>query len=139
MFDLGVNIGAASEVSIYNGLIKTSTLQNIFFNNIYQNICYLDHNRKTLTEADIILVNGSYAAIVEVKHRVNKTAILDFVKNKLPIIKEKEKLLLGKKVLLFIGGDSIKKKCLQEAKNRGVGVLLNDSAGIVESLESAIH
>ncbi len=139
MFDLGVNIGSASEFSIYSGITKSNTLQNILFNNIYQNISYLDKDGKTLTEADIILVNGKYAAIVEVKHRVNKSAIQDFVNNKLPIIKNQEKLLHGKKILLYIGGDSIEKKSMLVAKKLGIGILLNDSAGVVEKLDSAVH
>ena len=139
MHDLGINIGSAAEMSIYLGLTKTNTLQHIFFTNIYQNISYFDQQGKTLTEVDIILVNGKYAAIVEVKHRVNKAAINDFIKNKLPIIKSHEKLIIGKKLLYFIGGDSIEKKCIDDAKKMGIGILLNDSNGIVESLNSAIH
>ncbi len=139
MHDLGVNIGSAAEVSIYHGLIKTKKLQNIFFNTISRNITYRDNDGKTLTEADIILMNGKYAAIVEVKHRVNRTAINDFIKNKLPIIRSCDKYIQGKKLLLFIGGDSIEKKSIQHAKAAGIGILLNDSNGVVESLNSNIH
>ncbi len=136
--DLGVNVGFSIENTVYTGLLKSMVLQNIPFDNIYKNLQYIE-NKKTLTEADIILVNSEYAAIIEVKHRIHQKNLEEFLTKKIPIIVRKEKVLKNKKIFYYLAGDSIDETCIETAKLKGVGVLINDSAGVIESIESSLH
>ena len=131
----GINAGFATETILINGLQKTLTLNNIKYDTMLTNVEIKGESGNILTESDIILLNGKYAAIVEVKYRVTEFNINDFYKNRVPKIKQAMKELKNKKIQLFMAGQSIEAHHGKKlAKIYGIGLVTADTNGIIEVL-----
>ncbi|MDI9337827.1 MAG: hypothetical protein QM539_05300 [Alphaproteobacteria bacterium] len=131
----GINAGFATETILINGLQKTLTLNNIKYDTMLTNVEIKGESGNILTESDIILLNGKYAAIVEIKYRVTEFNINDFYKNRVPKIKQAMKELKNKKIQLFMAGQSIEAHHGKKlAKLYGIGLVTADTNGILEIL-----
>ena len=131
----GINPGFATETILINGLQKTLTLNNIKYDTMLTNVEIKGESGNILTESDIILLNGKYAAIVEIKYRVTEFNINDFYKNRVPKIKQAMKELKNKKIQLFMAGQSIEAHHGKKlAKLYGIGLVTADTNGIIEVL-----
>ena len=78
------NIGLGVEELFFESINKNKKIGNIQYDQCNQNFKISNNSNKfeTLGEIDIMLVNGTQIALIEVKHRVSKKAILQILKNK---------------------------------------------------------
>ena len=78
------NIGLGVEELFFESINKNKKIGNIQYDQCNQNFKISNNSNKfeTLGEIDIMLVNGTQIALIEVKHRVSKKAILQIKKNK---------------------------------------------------------
>ena len=138
LYNLGINIGFGVEESIYNLLSTYKNLDEIKYDKVYKNNVYNDLITKaTKGESDIIMINGRHAAIIEIKHRVTCHHISEFYLKKLPIFTQYETRLMDKIIHIYFAGESFEADAIQEAKNRGCGLIepmYNDIATIVKAI-----
>ena len=78
------NIGLGVEELFFESINKNKKIGNIQYDQCNQNFKISNNSNKfeTLGEIDIMLVNGTQIALIEVKHRVSKKAIFQILKNK---------------------------------------------------------
>ena len=116
------SIGEATEETIYNVLETDMTFANIKFDYMKQKVPVME-GLNTLTELDILMVNGSTISIIEAKHKVEKKDVTELIKNKLPYFRQCFPDYKKHKIVLGIGGMSFQKSALEEAKKNGVGII----------------
>ena len=115
--------GAMAEEAIYNVLEKDKKFAGITFDDIQKNIQIQSENFRTLTELDILMLNGDSVALIETKYKVEKKDVNDILHNKLSYFRQCYPHYSKHKVVLGIGGMSFEKKAEEEAKNNGVGII----------------
>jgi hypothetical protein len=114
--------GDMAEEAIYNLFEKTMMYNNIRFDKIRKKVPVVE-DLKTLTELDIMLVNGDTLGIFEVKYKAEKKDVIDLLENKLVNFRRCFPAYNNHKILLGIGGMSFDDKALDTAKDKGIGVI----------------
>jgi len=127
---MGVSNGMVAEELVYRSLQKNMTFGGVVFDRIsyplHQSITLPD-GKKVEGEFDVVLLNGTSAAIIDVKYRVRKEDIAYLVDVQMPKFKVVLPQYKDYKMYLGLGGMAFEKDTEQEALQRGIGVLrLND-------------
>ncbi|GHT12806.1 hypothetical protein FACS1894170_08070 [Planctomycetales bacterium] len=118
---VGHNNGAFAEEYFVNALKKSMTFGGMFFDEIYQNISTM--RNKVRDEFDIVMINPSAVALIEVKYRVQCGFLQTLVTKKV----ENFRLLLpdyaDRDIYLGIGSMSFTGEVLVTAQELGIGTL----------------
>lgn len=127
---VGISNGMVAEELVYRSLQKSMTFCGVVFDRIsyplHQSITLLD-GKKIEGEFDVALLNGTSAAIIDVKYRVRKEDIDYLINVQMPKFKTVLPQYKDYKMYLGIGGMAFEKDMDKEALRRGVAVLrLND-------------
>jgi hypothetical protein len=120
---IGESNGAMTEEMIYNVLEKDKTFAGIKFDYIRKNVPIQTEDLRTLTELDILMVNGNTISIIEAKYKVEKKDVTELVKNKLSDFRQCYPKYSDYKILLGVGGMSFTNKALEVAKKQGIGII----------------
>lgn len=90
----------------------------------YEQVDRLERKRKSLQgEYDIVLHNGEYAIVIEVKFKLHPDDVDDFIGRKLPKFKPLFKEYAHKKVIGAVAALTIPKESYEKAKKYGLLVL----------------
>jgi hypothetical protein len=115
--------GLMAEEAIYNSLSKDNVFANVKFDYIRKNIQLQSEDHRTLSELDILMVNGDTIAIIEVKFKVEKKDIKNILNKQLKHFRQIYPKYNNHKIILGIGGMSFEKEVEEEAKNNGIGII----------------
>ena len=77
----------------------------------------------TLSEIDILMVNGTTLSLIEVKYKVEKKDIKNILQTKLPLFRKHFPNYIHHKILLGIGGMGFEKEVEKEAAENGIGII----------------
>ncbi|MDI9311142.1 MAG: hypothetical protein QM535_13075 [Limnohabitans sp.] len=137
LYSMGITIGFGLEDGMFNLLESNLTLEGIKYDTIQKNVQYHDTiTKQTLAEADIILVNGQHAAIIEIKHRLTLKILLDFYNKKVPIIIKNDNQFKEKKIHYYLATASYEDAVIPEAQKLGIGIVepgYNDIISILKA------
>jgi hypothetical protein len=115
--------GLMAEEAIYNSLSKDNMFANVKFDYIRKNIQLQSEDHRTLSELDILMVNGDTIAIIEVKFKVEKKDVRNILNKQLKHFREVYPKYSNHKIILGIGGMSFENEVEEEAKNNGIGII----------------
>ena len=97
----------------------------------YEQVDRLERKRKNLQgEYDIVLHNGEYAIVIEVKFKLHPDDVDDFIDRKLPKFKPLFKEYAHKKVIGAMAAMSIPKESYEKAKKYGLLILSQSGENI---------
>ena len=138
LYSLGITIGFGLEDGMFNLLESNLTLEGIKYDSIQKNRQYHDPiTKQTLAEADLILLNGQHAAIIEIKHRLTLKILLDFYNKKIPIFINNERHLVDKKIHFYFATESYEDAVIPEAQKLGIGIVEPGYNDIISILKAA--
>ena len=138
LYSLGITIGFGLEDGMFNLLESNLTLEDIKYDSIQKNRQYHDPiTKQTLAEADLILLNGQHAAIIEIKHRLTLKILLDFYNKKIPIFINNERHLVDKKIHFYFATESYEDAVIPEAQKLGIGIVEPGYNDIISILKAA--
>ena len=115
--------GLMAEEAVYNALKKDNTFANIKFDYIRKNIQLQSEDHRTLSELDIMMVNGDTISIIETKYKVEKKDIKKMLTDKLPHLREVFPKYNNHKVVLGVGGMGFEDNAEEYAKENGIGII----------------
>lgn len=121
------NLSDVAEEAFYQRLRSTKKIGNIRFDSVSRNVRDFKEN-----EYDVVLENGQYVAVVEVKHKLHPNDIHTFVTKKIPSFKNQFIPAQGKKIVAAVGGMSVVPDAQKKAEEYGVYVLSQSGANITE-------
>ncbi|MCF8309347.1 MAG: hypothetical protein K9I68_10095 [Bacteroidales bacterium] len=97
----------------------------------YEQVDRLERKRKNLQgEYDIVLHNGEYAIVIEVKFKLHPDDVDDFIDRKLPKFKPLFKEYAHKKVIGAVAAMSVPKESYEKAKKYGLLILSQSGENI---------
>ena len=114
--------GAMAEEAIFHSLERKMNFGGIDFDDIHQKVSIVS-GFKTMTELDVLMVNGDTVAIIEAKYKVEKEDVIDLLKTKLTHFRNHNPDYKNHKIILGIGGMSFLKDAEALAKNKGIGII----------------
>ena len=118
-----LNRGREVEDNLFYAISQSMTFAGVKFDVIDRNKQINDENLKTLTDFDIIMINGDSVALIEVKADVESRDVRDLIGRKKRIFRERLKMFDNHKLYLGIGGELFDNDAIEEAKANGVGVI----------------
>ncbi|MCK5720178.1 MAG: hypothetical protein KAH84_09565 [Thiomargarita sp.] len=133
------NQGDSAEEFFYQSFINNPNLGKIHFDTIYRNLPA--NTKKLQDEFDIVLVNETSIAIVEVKHKAHPKLIDDMLTRKLPNFRTLFPYYKELKLYGVIASMISNNKLIEKAKTAGLFfitqqgnhvVLVNDKAKVFE-------
>ena len=132
---IGEANGDAAEETIYNILEKDKTFCGVKFDDIRKNFPVM-LGIDTLTELDVLMVNGDTVSIIEIKHKVERKDINNLIHDKLTKFRRCYPQYDNYKIILGIGGFSFHKSAVTEASNNGIGIIKVRGEKIEEHTEN---
>ena len=124
--DYGLSHGNEAEFSFKLAIKRQKLLcGGIQFNEMKSNI-------KKIREYDIILINGSYVALVEVKRKASIRDVTKLVQKQAVTFREEFPQYKDKILVCFLAAYVAVDKVVEKANQFGVGVLLQDGFDIQE-------
>ena len=114
--------GDMAEEMIFNSLERDMSFNGVKFDYIEQNVPVMS-GFKTLTELDVLMVNGDSLSIIETKYKVEKKDVTKLIKKQLTDFRQCFPNYDKHKILLGIGGMSFDDDAINEAKENGVGII----------------
>ena len=115
--------GLFAEETIFNVLEKDKTFCGIKFDYIEKNIQIQSENLRTLSEVDLLMVNGDHIAIIETKYKVENKDITKLITKQLKDFRACYPKYKNHKILLGIGGLSFEKNAMEKAQDNGIGII----------------
>jgi hypothetical protein len=115
------NQGHHAEQYFQNALAEKPVFGGIKYDNVIPNLTYKKRNLEI--EFDIVLVNGSSIALIEVKNRIHPKFVKQFAEERVKNFREYFPIYKNFKTRLGIAGFSFSKKVMEEAKKYGIGVI----------------
>jgi LDH2 family malate/lactate/ureidoglycolate dehydrogenase len=113
-----------AEENIYNALDDELTFAGIQFDEMERRVqLRAEPLGKIETDLDVLMRNGEALAIIEVKHRVEKSDINELLNDKLEKVKKFYPKHKNYKILLGIGGMCFEDGVEDEAKKNGIGII----------------
>ena len=109
--------------TIFNVLEKDKTFCGIKFDYIEKNIQIQSENLRTLSEVDLLMVNGDHIAIIETKYKVENKDITKLINKQLKDFRDCYPRYKNHKILLGIGGLSFEKNVMEKAQDNGIGII----------------
>ena len=115
--------GAMAEEMIFNSLEQDKTFAGVKFEEVDRNIKLHSRFLDVKGEFDVILKNGDTVAIVESKYKVRSDDIAKLVDKQVKDFRKLFPMYSNYKILLGIGGMSFEQKAIEDAQNKGVGII----------------
>jgi hypothetical protein len=119
---IGRSNGAMAEESIFYVLERDMTFCGIKFDEIKRNVV-IANELNTLTDLDVVMVNGETIAIIEIKYKVDKDDVIELLSEKLVYFRQYFPKFNNHKVVLGVGGMSFENPALKMAKKNGIGII----------------
>ena len=119
-------IGDVAEFEFYQAIVNNNRVCcGIAFDEVHPNV-------KTSREYDIVLVNGSYIGLVEVKWSPKISDVNKLMNEQIPYFKKDVKACQNKKIVGFLGMYVYDKKVAEHAIKNGIGVLYENGQALGE-------
>jgi chromosome segregation ATPase len=118
------NIAESTEEMFYEGLLDKKEINNIKFDAVYHNM--KDGQR----EYDIVMKNGKYIAIIEVKQKAHVNDIDDLKNKQVKSFKENFKLSDKKKILLGLASPVLTPVVRKKAEEEGIFLLSQNGENV---------
>jgi len=115
--------GAMAEEMIFNSLEKDKIFAGIKFEEVDRNIKLHSRFLDVKGEFDVILKNGDTVAIVESKYKVRSDDVAKLVDKQVKDFRKLFPMYSDYKIILGIGGMSFEQKAIEDAQNKGVGII----------------
>jgi len=115
--------GMLAEEAVFEVLNKSKTFAKITFPLIRQNVPIVSADHQTLTDLDVLMINGNTVSIVETKYRVDKDDVVELLDTKLALFRQYFTDYKNHKVILGIGGMSFEKNAEDFATKKGIGII----------------
>ena len=126
--------GREAEYMFYRSLKKTRFCANIYFDRIFLHV----QPRKEGREYDIVLVNGDYIALVEVKRTASIEDLHKLVEVQAKELKKDMPEYKDKKMLCVLAAYTCIDTVIEKAKELGVCMLVKDGIKVKEIKENLI-
>ena len=120
---IGEANGDMTEEIFFNALEKDMMIANIKFDYIQKNVPIQSEYAKTLTELDIMMVNGDTISIIEAKHKVERKDVNNLLYTKLKYFRQYYPKYNDYQILLGVCGMSFEEKAVERAMEQGLVVL----------------
>ena len=119
-------IGDVAEFEFYQAIVNNNRVCcGIAFDEVHANVT-------TSREYDIVLVNGSYIGLVEVKWSPKISDVNKLMNEQIPYFKKDVKACQNKKIVGFLGMYVYDKKVAEHAIKNGIGVLYENGQALGE-------
>lgn len=119
------NIAESTEDMFYYGLSKKKKLANVNFDTVLQNVRDLRRH-----EYDIVMQNGSYIALIEVKQKAHQKDLDALAAKQLPAFREGFKIGTEKKILLGIASPVVTDTVRKKAEEKGILILTQSGENV---------
>src|SRR3990167_2861657 len=113
---LSNNIGEAGEEFFFRGFENNPVIGKIRFDKIVRNMKTDD------AEYDIVLTNGNYVSVNEVKHKFHTESLAKFISKKIPAFRKEFPKFKNCKIIAGIAGFVIPEKVKVKANRAGLYV-----------------
>ena len=123
--------GREAEVLFQRSIKRTGLVANIQFDTVY---CNVQSTRKS-REYDMVLVNGKYVALVEVKRSATLEDLENLVEVQAKAFRDEMKLYKDKKLICVLAFFQCDDKVFIEAKKKGVCIIFKNGFHIKQSFE----
>jgi len=123
--DLGIVQGEIGEELFYRNLKSMFKERGIIFNSVRRNL----RKRRDDREYDIVATNGTQVLVVEVKNKLRRKQIDQFLEERLPEFKEKFPQYKDKELLGAVGALVVKDDVARYAEKKGLFVLTQTDEG----------
>jgi len=121
--NLGNSVGRLIETLVAARLWEKFAGHPYNLNRAYQRLPVYDENRKTVTDIDILLVDGEWAMAVEVKNNIETSDVARHLERMEQIRKYPQELVMGKKLLGAVAGGVVDASARRLAHESGFFVL----------------
>ena len=129
--DFTNSYGEEAEVLFHRSIDKTKKVANIQFDKLFLNLT----PRRQGSEYDMVLVNGEYVGLVEVKRSASLDDLKKFIEIQTKTFRIDMPEYKDKKLICIIACIKYEKDLLVKAKEAGVCVLFKDGVHIKEKYE----
>ncbi len=123
--DIGLVQGEIGEELFYRNLKSMFKKRGMVFNSVRRNLRKSRDDR----EYDIVATNGTQVLVVEVKNKLRRRHIDQFLEERLPEFKEKFPQYKDKELLGAVGGLVVKDDVARYAERKGLFVLTQTDDG----------
>ena len=123
--DIGLVQGEIGEELFYRNLKSMFKKRGMVFNRVRRNL----RKRRDDREYDIVATNGTQVLVVEVKNKLRRKHIDQFLEERLPEFKEKFPQYKDKELLGAVGGLVVKDDVARYAERKGLFVLTQTDEG----------
>ena len=123
--DIGLVQGEIGEELFYRNLKSMFKKRGMVFNSVRRNLRKSRDDR----EYDIVATNGTQVLVVEVKNKLRRRHIDQFLEERLPEFKEKFPQYKDKELLGAVGGLVVKDDVARYAERKGLFVLTQTDEG----------
>jgi hypothetical protein len=121
---IGKSNGAMAEEAIFNVLNRDKTFCGVKFDDIKKNVPIVSAEKlETLTDLDVLLVNGDTIAIIETKYKVATNDVTELLEKKLTYFRKYYPMYANHKIILGVGGMSFYEDVIEKAKQKGIGII----------------
>ena len=123
--------GEEVEVLFYRSINKTRKIGEIQFHRIFRNVQATNHSN----EYDMIMVNGEYVAIVEIKRTAKMEDLINLTEHQTKNFREEMREYKDLKLICILAAIRCEENVLIEAKKQGVCIVLKNGVHIKEEYE----
>jgi hypothetical protein len=115
--------GEMAEQTVYNALKRDMTFAGIKFDDLLPKA--KRHSKKLNLEGqyDAVLINGKEVGLIEIKYKFRKEKVVELATTKLENFRKLYPEYANYEIILGIGGMSFDDEALEEAKERGIGII----------------
>ena len=136
--NLGNNIGQTFEEGMINGLMKSEYFLKNKFDKAFPRMVAKNKKNVPVMEVDMVFVNTTTLAIVELKHGVTNEDVDDIVQNRIPNFRKYFNNFRNFDIIVFLGGGAISKKVYEKAKKLGLGILRPSNEIFIQEVEAKV-
>ena len=136
--NLGNNIGQTFEEGMINGLMKSEYFLKNKFDKAFPRMVAKNKKNVPVMEVDMVFVNTTTIAIVELKHGVTNEDLDDIVQNRIPNFRKYFNNFRNFDIIVYLGGGAISKKVVDKAKKLGLGILRPSNDIFIQEVEAKV-
>ena len=136
--NLGNNIGQTFEEGMINGLMKCEYFLKNKFDKAFPRMVAKNKENKPVMEVDMVFVNTTTLAIVEIKHGVTMEDVDDIIQNRIPNFRKYFNNFNNFDIIVYLGGGSISKNVIEKAEKLGIGILRPCNEIFIHEVEAKI-
>ena len=136
--NLGNNIGQTFEEGMINGLMKSEYFLKNKFDKAFPRMVAKNKKNVPVMEVDMVFVNTTTLAIVDLKHGVTNEDLDDIVQNRIPNFRKYFNNFRNFDIIVYLGGGAISKKVVDKAKKLGLGILRPSNDTFIQEVEAKV-